>query len=326
MYEQQPAWVETVPIPLQMKTAGTAAEVLLFTTQSRYQPGDAETFSEQAIRVNTAQGLAAAGNIILAWNPAVQSMSIHRARILRQGRWIDLLGERAAPFAVLRRETNLEAETIDGQLTATLQPEGLQIGDVLDVAYTVARHEPALGGRSEGDISVGHAGVVGRLVVRASWPDSHPFRVWKTDDLPELTQTRQGAWTEVGFDQTNVVSPEPPKGALLSDRLFGFMEVGDFADWRAVSSTAFPLYDKAATLGSTSPLQAEVARLPAVSLDPASRALAALELVQASTRYLYVALDAGATARPPPTSPGVVALATARARRCCCWRCYAGWA
>ena len=120
---------------------------------------------EQATRINASEALQGAGNLLLTWNPVTEALAIHRARILRGGRTIDLLAN-GRRFTVLRRESNLEAAMIDGELTATLQPEGLQVGDVLDLAYTLTRREPALAGHSEGGAYTAHAGTVGRLVVR----------------------------------------------------------------------------------------------------------------------------------------------------------------
>ena len=292
LYKPEAAWIRPIPIPADVKPSGAATDVLLWSAQDRLAPGDDESFVEQATRINAPEGLQQAGNLLLTWNPVTDSLTIHRARILRGGRTIDLLAG-GKTFTVLRRESNLEAAMIDGELTATLQPEGLQVGDVLDLAYTVSRDEPALAGHSEGGAFVGHAGTIGRLYVRTSWPAGRSFRTWKTDDLPAVAPVTRDGWTEVGFDQTGAVSPDPPKGAFTRDRLFGILAVGDFKDWAEVSATAYSLYAKAATLAPDSPLVAEIARLRAASPDPKARALAALERVESQTRYLYVGLDAG---------------------------------
>ena len=293
LYQPPPAWVTPVAIPSTMKPSGAAADVLLFTSQNHLAPDDDETFVERAVRINAPEGLQQAGSLVQVWNPLTDTLIIHQALILRAGKTIDLLagGRR---FTVLRRETNLEAAMIDGQLTATLQPEGLQVGDVLDAAYTLIRREPALAGHSMSGALVGHAGVIGRLRVSAEWPQGRAYHIWKTDDLPAMAPQTRAGWTSVSFDQTNAVSPEPPTGAPTYDGLFGLMAVSDFKDWKDVSAIAYPLYDRAARLSATSPLQAEIARIRAGSSDPKSRALAALKVVEGQTRYLFLAdLDAG---------------------------------
>ena len=292
LYGPVPPWVRQVPIPFDMMSGGGAVDPLLLTVQDRLLPGNDEGFVEMASRVNAPEGLGQVGNLILAWNPVTESLTIHRARIIRGGQVIDLLAN-GRRFAVLRRETNLEAAVIDGERTATLQPEGLRVGDVIDLAFTQARHEPALAGHSEWNARLGHAGTIGRLRVRATWPERMTVQAWKTDDLPPLVRATHAGWAEGGLDQSEAVSPDPPKGASSFDRLFGLLSIGDFAGWRDVSRTAYPLYAHAAVLAPGSVLNAEIARLAAAHTDPKSRALAALELVESQTRYLAVGLDAG---------------------------------
>ena len=149
LYQPQAAWVQPAPIPRDVKPSGAAGDMLLWTVQDRLSPGDDESFVEQATRINAPEALQQAGNLLLTWNPLTDTLAIHRARILRGAQTIDLLAG-GRKFAVLRREANLEAAMIDGELTATLQPEGLQVGDVLDLAYTLTTREPALAGHSEG--------------------------------------------------------------------------------------------------------------------------------------------------------------------------------
>jgi hypothetical protein len=48
---------------------------------------------------------------------------------------IDVLGS-GQTFTTLRREQNLEQAVLDGVLTANLNSEDLQVGDILEVAYT----------------------------------------------------------------------------------------------------------------------------------------------------------------------------------------------
>jgi tetratricopeptide (TPR) repeat protein len=292
LYDPPPSWVRSLAIPGDGKASGAAIDVLLFTSQARLAPGVTETFVESARRINSPEGLGAVASLSEVWDPATESLIVHRAQIIRAGKAIDLLAN-GRKFTVLRRETNLEAASIDGALTANLQPEGLQVGDVLDFAVTRIEREPALAGHAEALASLDHSGTIGRLYVSMAWPSHLPIRLWRTDDLPALAPVADGAWTKLELDQTNAVSPDAPSGAPPFEQTVGVLQASDFASWRAVSAAAFPLYERAATLNPDSPLLAEVARIGASSADPKVRALAALKLVEDQTRYFYVGLDAG---------------------------------
>ena len=84
-YQAAAAWVRPVLIPLDMKPSGAAVDVLLSVVQNRLFPGDAEFFVEQASRINAPEGLGQVGSLIQAWNPVTETLTIHRARIIRGG-------------------------------------------------------------------------------------------------------------------------------------------------------------------------------------------------------------------------------------------------
>ncbi|MEI9891853.1 MAG: DUF3857 domain-containing protein [Caulobacteraceae bacterium] len=99
---------------------GAAVQLLLQDFQTRFGPDGDEAYQEMAFKILTPQGLATMGAFIVPWRPDVATLTLHRLEIIRDGRAIDLLGGGKA-VTVLRRETNLEASTLDGTLTATVQ-------------------------------------------------------------------------------------------------------------------------------------------------------------------------------------------------------------
>ena len=213
------AWVKPVPIPAVTATDSTAAvRFLLQDIQTRFGADGDETYGETAIRFQTPQGLQA-GTVALPWNPETDTLTVHKVHIVRGDQVIDVLGA-GQTFTVLRRETNLELATLDGMLTAALQPEGLQVGDVLDVAFTLKRHDPALGGRSQtltGDllpIPVAH------LYLRQVWPASKAMRWKETDGLavPVVTKTGDGNRTGGRHGQRRACQGAQAGAAALRQR------------------------------------------------------------------------------------------------------------
>ncbi len=292
VYGPPPAWVRDIPIDTAFKPSGAAVDVLLFDQQQKLTPGADESFVEIASRVNSPEGLAILGSLIEPWDPSTQSLAIHRARIIRDGKTIDLLAN-GKTFTVLRRETNLEAATIDGRLTATLQPEGLRVGDIVDIAVSWTRREPALSDHSVTAVFTGLPGSIHRTVVSSSWLKSRTPHTFQTDDQPRFKTTDKGDRIELGFEQADAVRPESPKGAPPFESLFGLAMLSDFSSWEEVSRSLYPLFDKATGLAPGSPLHAEIARIAAAHGDAKSRTLAALELVESDVRYLAVLINAG---------------------------------
>ena len=153
VYGPVPAWVKPAVIPAATATAdadggaGPGADARCRTSKNRYgQDGDA-FYHEYAFKILAPQGLSVAGSISQNWNPDTETLYIHRLNIIRDGKVIDVLAS-GQKFVVLRRENQLEQAMLDGNLTATIQPEGLEVGDIVDVVVTLRKNDPTLKGYS----------------------------------------------------------------------------------------------------------------------------------------------------------------------------------
>lgn len=291
-YAPVPTWVKPVAIAPAPPSDSTAVQILLWTTQSRFTPEGDETFSEVATRIASKEGLASAGNYIQSWDPETETVTVHRLRILREGQAIDLLAG-GRKLTVVRRETNLESAMLDGRLTATLQAEGLRVGDVLDAAVTLKRRDPAYAGRSEGAALAMHQGTARRIYIRQLWPAAKAMHWKASEDLgrPVIDRTHEGS--ELTIDLRDHVMPEAPKGAPGRYALRGYLQTSEFAGWPEISTVTSVLWVKPLQLAGDSPLRAEAAKIRAANATPEARAMAALRLVQDQVRYVYVGLNLG---------------------------------
>lgn len=284
------AWVVPVSIP-PAKNDEVPVSLLLQDQQFDLQPGLQSRYIESAFRINKPEGLAA-GSVALAWNPELETVTFHKLLIRRGDTVIDVLAA-GQKFTVVRRETNLEKAVLDGELTATLQPEGLQVGDIVDFAVTVDRRDPTLARHVELATSAVNAIPIGRLHLRAQWPQALPMRIRSSGDLAALKPIRRGALTSVELSMDDV---QPVKAPKFAPPRYGYgraVELTDQPGWSGIVDLIGPLYTKTATLSATSPLQAEIARIKAASTDPKLRAQAALLLVQDRVRYVFLAINNG---------------------------------
>lgn len=291
-YGPPPAWVIPTAIPKIASPPEGAVQLLLEDVQSRYTAEADTHYSESAVRILSAQALAAAGNVSVVWPPDTEKITIHYLHIIRDGRVIDALAG-GRKFTVIRREANLELATLDGALTATIQPEDLRVGDILGLAFTRERHDPIFQGRSEGAAALARPGVVGRVTIRELWPNYKAMRWQASDDLGKGVLVRKGDETQLTFDLSNVEAPKPPKDAPVRFSRLGILEMSQFSDWAEVSSLMDPLYRKASTLEAGSPLKAEIARIKSTSPDPRVRAEVALRLVEDQVRYVALLMNLG---------------------------------
>ncbi|MEC4589377.1 MULTISPECIES: DUF3857 domain-containing protein [Nitrospirillum] len=285
------SWVKlvTAPVALAGGSASAAIQVLLTDWQLNQAAAGLSVYNHSVLRAQTPQGLGALGSLQLSWNPNTDVLTLHQYQIRRGDQVIDLLPA-SQPFTILRRERNLEAATLDGTLTVTLQPPGLQVGDVLETAYTLTRNDPVLQGQVGELFTELWIAPAARVHVRATWPRSQPLR-WRATDGLDKPKTAPG---ELSLDMRDVAELHGPEGAPARYFNFRQLEFSSYASWAELSAQMAALFAEASVLAPDSPLNAEVARIRAVSGEPKVRAGLALALVEDQVRYLFLGMNNGA--------------------------------
>jgi tetratricopeptide (TPR) repeat protein len=287
-----PDWVVPVEAPADTAPPDEAPmRLLLWDQQARLAADGTETHYYRSVaRPQTPQGVQGLGTLSIDWSPELGDLTVHKLHLLRGDTVIDVLAKQE--FTVLRRENNLESAMLNGVLTATIQPEGLQPGDILDVAYTIDGREPVLQEHVGGVLEMNYDAPIARAHLRVSWDEGVPLR-WREEQLPAAL-TRTANSLEMTADDVQPLVP--PKSAPARYLLGRHLQYSDFASWSEVADLFVPLYDEASALADGSPLEAEIARIRAATDDPVARAEAALRLVQDQVRYVYIGMDAGALA------------------------------
>jgi tetratricopeptide (TPR) repeat protein len=268
---------------------GAPVRFLLMDTQLHFGPEGTSSYAETAVRIQTPQGLQAMSTVSFPWDPSLGTLTVHKLQIVRGGQVIDLLAKQK--FTVLRRESNLEAQELDGVLTAVLQPEDLRVGDVVEMASTVTNKDPALGGHVQWSISAPNV-ALDDLRLRAT-ADQHAIYWRSGEGIDGLQPGVTSEGRSVSAAMKNVQPVLPVRGAPARFNWGRFVRFSDFKSWAEVSTVMSPLYAKASTVGPSSPLQAEIARIKVASADPKARAEAALALVQDQVRYVALSMDDG---------------------------------
>lgn len=283
-----PSWVRPRTIPAPPADPGKAPlRVILSDQQINFSGPSMAISQENAIQITSPAGLADMGTIKFSWQPNTDSVVVNRLRILRGGNTIEV-PHAEKDFTILRRENGLEYSMLNGVLTATLQIEGLEVGDVVDIGYTLTRTQPLFQGHHDTVIDAGTAAPVQSLGIVAHWDAADPM-VHRAANLPaDLTLDGK---TGLSLAASDVQPPVLPRSAPVRFRAGRVIELSDYADWGQVSAIFVPLFAKARTLSPDSPLKAQVAQIRAATSDPVRQASMALALVEAKIRYLFIGLN-----------------------------------
>ena len=219
------------------------------------------------------------------------SVTVHKLQIRRGEQSIDVLATQS--FTVLRREPNLEYAVIDGTLTASIQLVGVQVGDLVELAYTIRYVDPVFPGSAQSMLSNWPTVPIAHLHARAVWDPSMQIH-WKVSDpFGDVKEERLGSNMEATIDLHDVQPLVQPKGAPLRFVQLREIEFTSFQSWEEISRRLGPLYVRASELPASSPLNAEITSIKSTHHDPAGRAEAALRLVQDQVRYVFVGLNDG---------------------------------
>lgn len=289
-FGKPPEWVVSQAIPpANDKTPDAPTAILLTDQQIRFEPGRTVSYGEVAMKLQTAEGLAA-GNVSLSWDPATDTVTVNKLQIRRGNQVIDVLAS-GQTFTTMRRETNLDVAMLDGILTANMQPEGLQQGDIIDLATTTEHVDPVLGRHVEGNFSEWDGSPIQLAHLHVDWPSSMPLKTQAKGFA--MRQSERDGRKVIELTQKDVDPVVAPKGAPLRFAISRFGEATDLGSWADVATLIAPLYSKAETIAETGPLHDEVEKIRTSTADPKLRAAQALQLVQDRIRYVALLMGQG---------------------------------
>lgn len=293
LYGSPGGWVKPAELPTPGAPNGGAVQLLLQNVQVNFGPDGDETYVETALKVLTPQGLQQAGQISQIWDPSIADLTINKLQLVRNGEVIDLLA-RGQKFVALRREDNLSMAMLDGRLTANVQIQDLRIGDIVRLATTEREKDPAKAGRSELLMGFGNPTPIPQMSLRVLWGKDKPIRWQAGRGVPKLVVSpTANDGSELLLTARDFTAAQGPENAPGRYALPSRVDISQYKDWREVSATTSPLFQRASELSAASEIKAEAAKIRAKYASDAERAFAALKLVQTEIRYLYLAMGQG---------------------------------
>ena len=288
-YCEAPSWVVPTPTPTDSQTPDGAPYRVIYSDNQIHLGEDGfEAYQAYRLKILRPEALSA-GNIAVSWSPDAGEAKIHYIRIIRDNKTIDVL--KATKFQILQREGFLEYAALNGELTATLQAPGLQIGDELEFAATVRRKDPTLGDHLFGFANLPATNAAGAFRLRMVWPNNRNLHWRASADVSGVSLKPANGQVELLYELRDPHAAVVADGAPARVNIRRLIEVSDFDSWNDVSRRIWPLFEKASGLAPNSPIRKEIARIASADADPTKRIAAALQLVQDRIRYVYIGLN-----------------------------------
>jgi hypothetical protein len=283
-----PAWVAPAAPVLKADSA------VRFDEQVQVDGDTTTVYIDTMRQASSPEALQQLGTLTLGWQPDHGDLTVHKLEIIRGDQVIDALGK-GEGITVIRREAGLERLMVDGQLTAVKHIEGLRVGDVLRMVFSISERDTALAGHVQDGLVLLPAPLkVGFGRARLVWRTANPLTVKSL--APGVTPAPKpvdGTWTEIVVPLPVAKLPDAAKNAPSRFTPLPMLQYTSFADWAEVAKVMAPHYAVKDTIPAGSDLAARVDAIAARSPDPVRRMADALRLVQDEVRYELIAMGNG---------------------------------
>lgn len=287
-----PDWVKPVKAELQPSAqpgGGLGYRILLADTQTLIgADGQQQTYSKVRMTATDGAAVQTVSKAELYFNPAFQTLTVHEAALYRNGVRHDRLKD--ARIELLRREEQLEQQTLTGVQTLLVVMNDVRVGDVVDVAYTVSGSNPIFKGRFAANYQLAHPAATDQLHLRIEYPlqGKHPLqtRGIRSDAVPE--RFTEGGRQVLRLVRRDVASIIPEEHVPPWFKVWPSLHVSDFADWKDVSGWAEELFANPGELGPE--LGARIEAWRAMQLPPEQLVAEVLGFMQDEVRYFSVSL------------------------------------
>lgn len=238
-----------------------------------------ESFHHYVQKVISTKGLENISTITQNFDPSYEKLSFHWINVVRNGKKIDQL--LLNNFRVLNREQNLERLMYDGYLTAVFDIYDLQVGDVLDYAYSLQGENPVFGDKYSRIFYLNSSAPVGLIIRRIVTNANHNYQFKKFNNATDAlitTSENEKIYEWVHSNVPAVLWEESTPGWFDP---YDYVQISDYETWEDVSFWASSLFTK-----SQSPRKL-LKEIPGVSLENKRVSIRKIiQFVQDEVRYL----------------------------------------
>jgi transglutaminase-like putative cysteine protease len=293
------AWVNELPLPAAgtLPESGVTSGRVYVLIDHQVRIGAQAVEYERRVWIPTSlEGVQAASEIKIPFEPTYQRLVIHHVRLLRHGR--DVFSFSPADVRIIQQETDLDQRIYTGELTAVVFLRDLRPGDTLDYAYSLEGANPILAGEFADVLPMAYRPPVRVLRHVVNAPVGTVLHVTPRHSAIAPRIATADSWTSYTWEAHDVAGylsdADEPGWFAPRPRV----EVGTFDSWGSIARWATKLFE---TQIHRSVALDEIAdRWRTSPGGKSARANAATRFVQDEVRYLGVELGPNSHQPHPP--------------------------
>lgn len=285
-----PTWIKSqdfalVPVPV--KPTQVNLQYLLIDTQRNWE--EKSIYRHFAIKTLTQTGIEKISQLQIDFDPSCNEVIMHSVRVYRDGEWLDRL--ELARYNVIQRETDLEKNLYNGDLTLVYFLEDIREGDILDYSYTIKGTYPLFSSHFSDRFYTQRDFSVEKISFRLLGAPHHSFFIKSFNTSIESTISDLSPTLREWCWETSETLPYSyEKGQPVWYHPLGHVEISEYATWEEVAKKLLPFYQLPPDLTQlvTPQMRALVEKWKTSTTEASKRALLALRFVQDQIRYLGI--------------------------------------
>jgi transglutaminase-like putative cysteine protease/lipoprotein NlpI len=277
-----PTWIEPAVEAPGARVDRTSMHYRVIDHQIRLEDRGAEYYSHAVRVVDDTVGLREASQVEFVFDPAYQTLVVHRVDVVRAGYATTRLDPQRV--RMLQRETQLEQRIYDGRQTFSLVLDDVRVGDEIDIAYSLRGTNPVFEGKFVHNQLLGSIrGPVALYQLRILSPLGRKVEFKPGSSNIRASSRSLGSYLETVVRREAVPPMQFEEGASPSSRISNEFFASEYAGWGDVVRWGIALFASPADAMPAVDRKAKeiIAAYPA----PRERARAALDFVQRDIRY-----------------------------------------
>lgn len=294
----EPEWVDSLSPDTTATLSGSDMSSGIHYLLADYQSHVARqhTFRHYTVRILSESGVQSNSELSFLFDPSYEQLEFHYIRIIRNGKYINRLFRK--DIKILQREESLEQYIYDGRITAHLFLDDVQVGDIIDYAYSIQGENPIFGGKYANTFHTQLSIPIRHYRRRLLWPTGRSLYIKNHGTSVSPTKKNYNGGVEYMWDMQDINAVLPDSDIPSWYDPYARIQLSEFASWHEVAQWASTLYRHSPSLPKNVRNKIEEIQKQHPKIENQMQAV--LRFVQDDVRYLGIELGENSHRPTPP--------------------------